>query len=83
MWGERSSGLQENSAAFTVGDSLKEIIDLEVFKRALNTAREATSFALPWVKSLSAICGFMQSLSYCNKDLGNRPNRAALLNCFC
>jgi hypothetical protein len=74
--------LEEDSAAFTVGDSLKEILDLEEFKRALNTAREAMGFALPWNKSVSAICGFMQSSNYCNRDLGNRPNRAAMLTAF-
>ncbi len=39
--------LEDDSAAFTVGDSLKEIMDLEEFKRALSTAREAMSYALP------------------------------------
>jgi hypothetical protein len=74
--------LEDDSAAFTVGDSLKEILDLEEFRRALNTAREAMSYALPWNKSISAIYGFMQSSNYCAKDLGNRPNRAALLTAF-
>jgi hypothetical protein len=74
--------LEENSAAFTVGNSLKEIIDLEEYKRALHTAREALGFALPWNKSNSAICGFMQSSNYCNKDLNGRPNKAALLTGF-
>ncbi len=74
--------LEEDSAAFTVGDSLMEIHDLEEFKRALNTAREAMGYALPWNKSVSAICGFMQASNYCYKDLVNRPNRAALLTGF-
>jgi hypothetical protein len=51
-----------------VGDSLKEIHDLEEFKRALNTAREAMGYALPWNKSVSAICGFMQASNYCYKQ---------------
>lgn len=74
--------LEEDSAAFTVGDSLKEIHDLEEFRRALHTAREAMGYALPWNKSISAICGFMQSSNFCSKDLANRPNRAALLTGF-
>jgi hypothetical protein len=74
--------LEEDSSAFTVGDSLKEILYLEEFRRALYTAREAMSFALPWNKSISAICGFMQSSNFCAKDLANRPNRAALLTAF-
>jgi hypothetical protein len=45
--------LEDDSTAFTVGDSLKEIMDLEEFKRALSTAREAMSYALPWNKSIS------------------------------
>jgi hypothetical protein len=74
--------LEEDRAAFTEGDSLKEIMDLEEYKRALHTAREALGFALPWNKSSSAICGFMQSSNYCNKDLNGRPNKAALLTGF-
>jgi hypothetical protein len=74
--------LEEDSAAFTVGDSLKEIMDLEEYKRALHTAREALGFALPWNKSISAICGYMQASNYCHKDLNGRPNKAALLTGF-
>jgi hypothetical protein len=74
--------LEEDSSAFTVGDSLKEIMDLEEYRRALHTAREALSFALPWNRSISAICGFMQTSNFCQKDLSSRPNRAALLTGF-
>jgi hypothetical protein len=74
--------LEDDSTAFTVGDSLKEIMELEEFKRALSTAREAMSYALPWNKSISAISGFMQASNFCSKDLSNRPNKAALLTAF-
>jgi hypothetical protein len=69
--------LEDDSAVFTVGDSLKEIMDLEEFKRALSTAREAMSYALPWNQSVSAISGFMQASNFCNMDLSNRLNKAA------
>ena len=34
------------------GDSLREIADLESYKVALNTAREAMASALPWNRSV-------------------------------
>ena len=64
------------------GDSLKEIADLESFKSALNTAREAMTSALPWNRSIGAIMGLMVNSSYMQEDLGGNPRRAAVLTEF-
>ena len=63
-------------------DSVKEIADLESFKMALNTAREAMASALPWNRSVSAIVGLMQNTSYLQEDLAGNPKRAAVLTEF-
>ena len=61
--------LADGENAVEVGDSLKELTDLEEFKSALATAREAMAFALPWNFSVAAIQGFMYASNYCAKDL--------------
>ena len=63
-------------------DSGKEIADLDSFKMALNTAREALASALPWNRSISAIVGLMLNTSYLQEDLGGNPRRAAILTEF-
>ena len=63
-------------------DSIKEIADLDSFKMALNTAREAMASALPWNRSVSAIVGLMQNTNYLQEDLGGNPRRAAVLTEF-
>ena len=63
-------------------DSLKEIADLDSYKVALNTAREAMASALPWNRSISAIVGLMVNTSYMLEDLGGNPKRAAILTEF-
>ena len=47
------------------GESVKEIADLDSFKMALNTAREAMASALPWNRSVSAVTGLMVNTNYC------------------
>ena len=64
------------------GDSLREIADLDSYKVALNTAREAMSSALPWNRSIGAIMGLMVNTSYMLEDLGGNPKRAAILTEF-
>ena len=47
------------------GESLKEIADLESYRIALNTAREAMAATLPWNRSISALVGLMLNTNYC------------------
>ena len=64
------------------GDSLKEIADLESYKIALNTAREAMASALPWNRSISALVGLMLNTNYLAEELGGNTKRAAILSEF-
>ena len=64
------------------GDSLREIADLESYRVALNTAREAMASALPWNRSISAIVGLMVNSNYLQEDIGGNPKRAAILTEF-
>ena len=63
-------------------ESVKEIADLNSFKIALNTAREAMSSALPWNRSIGAVVGFMMNSNYLQEDLGGNQKRAAILTEF-
>ena len=64
------------------GESVKEIADLDSFKMALNTAREAMASALPWNRSVSAITGMMVNTNYLQEELGGNSKRAAILTEF-
>ena len=59
-----------------------ENANLESYKVALNTAREAMASALPWNRSVSAIMGLMVNTNYVAEDLGGNPKRAAVLTEF-
>ncbi len=74
--------LDTGDDALSIGDSLKEIADMDSFKAALNTAREALHSALPWNRSICALVGFMQNSSYLQSDLGGHTKRAAILTQF-
>jgi hypothetical protein len=65
-----------------VGDSFKEISDMEAFKSALNTLREAMASALPWNRSVGAICGFLSNTNYCAGDLAQNTKKAVILTEF-
>ena len=69
----------EGGEEMVVGDSLKEINDMEGYKGALNALREAMASALPWNRSVSAIVGFMVNTNYLNSDLGSNSKRASIL----
>ena len=69
---------EEDGAA----ESHKEIADLESFRIALNTAREAQASALPWNRSICAIVGLMLNTNYMSDNLGGNPKRAAILTEF-
>jgi len=69
----------ENGEDFNVGENLKEISDLDGYKGALNVLREAMASALPWNRSISAICGYMCNTNFLQTDLASNPKRAAIL----
>jgi hypothetical protein len=71
--------LGENGEEICFGESMKEIGDLDSYRGALNVLREAMASALPWNRSVSAICGFMSNTNYLQTDLGGNAKRAAIL----
>ena len=74
--------LEEGEEALSIGESMREIADLDGFKMALNTAREAMASALPWNRSISAIVSLMLNTNYMQEDLGGNLKRAAILTEF-
>ena len=64
---------------FSIGDSLKDINDLDGYRGALNVMREAMASAMPWNRSVSAIVGFMCNTNYLQTDLSSNPKRATIL----
>jgi hypothetical protein len=74
--------LEDGENAVSIGELLKEIADLDGFRAALNTAREAQAVALPWNRSIAAIQGFMMNTNYCSADLQGNTKRAAILTEF-
>ena len=74
--------MEGGEEGLSIGESMKEIADLEGYKTALNTAREAMHSALPWNRSLSAIVGFMLNNNYMQQELGGNSKRAAILTEF-
>ena len=71
--------LDNGEDSLSIGESLKEIADLDGFKGALNTLREAMQTALPWNRSISAISGFMVNTDYLREDLMGNIRRAQIL----
>jgi len=74
--------LEGGEEALSIGESMKEIADLDGYKMALYTAREAMASALPWNKSISAVQGLMLNTNYMQEDLGGNPRRASILTEF-
>lgn len=74
--------LQDGEEALNIGENLRDIADLDSFKVALNTAREALAVALPWNRSIAAIIGFMMNTNYLQEDLMGNSKRAAILTEF-
>jgi hypothetical protein len=72
----------EDSDSISIGETLREIADMDAFRAALNTAREAMAVALPWNRSVSAIAGFMLNSNFCSVDLLHNNKRAAVLTEF-
>jgi hypothetical protein len=80
--GKRISLEDSEGAAISVGDSMKEISDMDAFRQALNTLREAMICALPWNRSVSALCGFLLNTNFCSADLLQNSKRAVILSEF-
>jgi hypothetical protein len=78
----RRISLEECDSAISIGETLKEIADMDAYRAALNTAREAMAAALPWNRSISAIFGFMLNTNYCHSDLQQNNKKAAILTEF-
>jgi len=74
--------LDGGDEALSIGESMREIADLESYKTALNTAREAMHSALPWNRSIGEIVGFMMNNNYLQSDLGGNSRRGAILTEF-
>ncbi len=74
--------LHTGDEALSIGESLKEIADMDGYRSALNTAREAMASALPWNRSISAVVGFMMNTNYLQADLGGNQRRAQILTEF-
>jgi hypothetical protein len=72
----------DEDGAISVGDSWKEIGDLEQFKAALHTLHEAMAWALPWNKSVAALVGFMHVTNFGAAELAGNQKRAAILTDF-
>ena len=78
----RRISLANNEDTLEVGDSLKEVCDLQEFQRALRAAREAMAFTLPWNHSVAALEGFLASSNFLAKPLGGKTNRVSILTNF-
>jgi hypothetical protein len=74
--------LEDNDGSISVAESMKDISDMDAFRSALNALREAMACALPWNRSISAICGFLQNTNFCSSDLLQNNKRAAILTEF-
>ena len=71
--------LEDGGDALSIGESMKEIADMDGFRTALNTAREAMATALPWNHSIAAIVGFMMNSNFCQGDLQGVTRKAQVL----
>jgi len=74
--------VEDGSDAISIGDSMKEIADMEGFRSAINAAREAMTSVFPWNRSISAILGFLSNNNYCQSDLHGNIRRASILSEF-
>ena len=78
----RKVRLDGEEEGLSIGESLKEIADLDGYKSAINTAREAMHSAMPWNRSICAVVGFMVNTNFLQADLGSNIKRAAILTEF-
>ncbi len=74
--------LADNDSAFSIGDSMREVSDLNELKLAMRAPCRAAQFILPWNMSFNAIDGFLHSSNYANAELNGRANRPQILTDF-
>jgi len=74
--------LVDGERSINVGESLKEVTDLEELKLAVRAMCRAAQLALPWNQSFNAIEGFLHSSDWARAELSGRSNRAGLLADF-
>jgi len=74
--------LADNDCAVSIGDSMREVSDLNELKLAMRALCRAAQFILPWNMSFNAIDGFLHSSNYANAELNGRTNRPQILTDF-
>jgi len=74
--------MEDGDDALAIGENLKEIVDFDGYRSALNTLREATHSVRPWDRSIGALVGFMTNTNYLQEDLRANQRRAAILSEF-
>jgi len=74
--------MEDGDDALAIGENLKEIVDFDGYRSALNTLREATHSVRPWDRSIGALVGFMTNTNYLQEDLRASQRRAAILSEF-
>jgi len=75
----RKLSLADGDKSVSVGESMKEIADLEELKLAVRAMCRAAQFVQPWNQSFNAIDGFLQSSDWARAELSGRTNRTVLL----
>jgi len=78
----RKLSLADGDKSIHVGESMKEIADLNELQLAVRAMCRAAQFVQPWNQSFNAIDGFLQSSDWARAELSGRSNRAALLTDF-
>ena len=74
--------LADNDSSISIGDSMREVSDLNELRLAVRAMCRAAQLILPWNMSFNAIDGFLQSSNYAYADLNGRSNRAQILTDF-
>jgi len=74
--------LADGNSSVDIGDSMKEVSDMNELKLAVRAMCRAASLILPWNMAYNAIDGFLHMSNYGHADLGGRSNRAQILTEF-
>jgi hypothetical protein len=74
--------LADNDSAVSIGDSMREVSDLNELKLAMRALCRAAQLILPWNMSFNAIDGFLHTSNYANAELNGRANRPQILTDF-
>ena len=71
--------LSDGDSAINVGDSLKDIVELESLKHALRALCTAAQLVCPWNHSFMALHGFLHSSQFGAKELQGQKDRVPAL----